>query len=174
MKHITALLAAAWVATAVSVIAANETFKVSELTFKRPSSWEWVETTSSMRAAQLKVGSGKTAADSAEVVFFHFGPGGAGGTQANVDRWLAQFSDRKNDKTEETTVGKTKVTYVRTEGTYQSGMPMGPKTPLANQALLGAIIEAPGGSIFVKMTGPLAIVKAADGEFRAMVEGPLK
>lgn len=173
MKNIATLFVVTVLAT-VSASAANETFKVSELTFKRPAAWEWVETTSSMRAAQLKVGVGKTPADSAEVVFFHFGPGGAGGTKANVDRWLGQFADRKNDKSEEKTVGRTKVTYVHTEGTYQSGMPMGPKTPLANQALLGAIIEAPGGSIFVKMTGPLAIVKAAEGEFRAMVEGPLK
>jgi hypothetical protein len=172
MKYVAALSALLLLAAA-NAPAANETFKVSELTFKRPAAWEWVESTSSMRAAQLRFG-GKTAADSAEVVFFYFGAGGAGGTQANVDRWFGQFTDRKNDKSEEKTVGKTKVTYVRTEGTYQSGAPMGPKTALANQALLGAIIEAPGGSIFVKMTGPAALVKAGDGEFRAMVEGPLK
>ena len=31
------------------------TFKVGEFTFTRPAGWEWVEATSSMRKAQLKV-----------------------------------------------------------------------------------------------------------------------
>jgi len=165
-----AILAAALVYPASG---ANETFKVSELTFKRPSSWEWVESTSTMRAAQLLVpgGPGK---DGVEVIFYYFGPGGGGGVQANVERWYGQFSDRKNEKSESTTVGKTKVTYVQAEGTYQSGMPGGPKTAKANYALLGAIIEAANGAIFVKATGPVALTKSSEAEFRKMVESGLK
>jgi hypothetical protein len=173
MKRFSPLLALAVLAAVLSAPAANETFKVSELTFKRPATWEWVPSTSPMRAAELRVGA-QDGKSGAEVIFFYFGPGGAGGTQANVERWFSQFTERKNDHSETKTVGKTKVTYVRTEGTYQSGAPMGPKTPLPNHALLGAIIEAPAGSIFVKMTGPHAIVKAAESEFRGMVEGALK
>src|SRR5580704_13177678 len=113
------------------------TFTVGEFTFTRPAKWEWVEVTSEMRKAQLKV----TDADgkaSAEVVFFQFGPGAAGGVKANVDRWMRQFAeprDQINAKTEETTVGKTKITYASAEGTYQSGMPGGPHTPMADYAL---------------------------------------
>src|SRR5215510_11455370 len=93
---------------------APATFKVSEFTFARPTNWEWVESASPMRKAELKVVDTKTKAK-AEVVFYHFGQGGAGGTQANVDRWLGQFAeprDKINAKTEEATVGKHKVTYV--------------------------------------------------------------
>ena len=127
-----------------------------------------------MRKAQLKV----TDADgkaSAEVVFFQFGPGAAGGVKANVDRWLRQFDPRDKDaKVEETTVGKTKVTYVQTEGTYHSGMPGGPTTPMADYGLMGAIIESDDGNIFVKMTGPKALVSSSVADFKKMVESGLK
>lgn len=75
-----------------------------------------------MRKAELRV---RDAAKKgkAEVVFFQFGPGGAGGTQANVDRWFGQFQeprDKIHSKVEEVTVRGHKVTYVQAEGTYQS------------------------------------------------------
>src|SRR6266576_6838512 len=87
------------------------TFKVSEFTFTRPASWEWVESASPMRKAELRVVDEKTKAK-AEVVFYHFGPGNAGGTQANIDRWFGQFvepRDKINAKTEDVAVGKHKV-----------------------------------------------------------------
>src|ERR1700722_20133979 len=93
------------------------TFKVGDFTFTRPAKWEWVEVSSPMRKAQLKVPDARSDAG-AEVVFFQF-PGGAGSTQANVDRWLGQFEeprDKINAKIEETTIGKNKVTYVQAEG----------------------------------------------------------
>ena len=129
-----------------------------------------------MRKAELKVVDTKTKAK-AEVVFYHFGTGGAGGTQANVDRWFGQFAeprDKIQAKTGEVKVGDHKVTYVSAEGTYKSGMPGGPQTPMPNYALLGAIIEASEGSVFVKMTGPKELTKSAEPEFKKMVEGALK
>jgi len=155
---------------------ARATFKVSEFTFTRPANWEWVESASPMRKAELKVVYQKTKAK-AEVVFYHFGPGGAGGAQANVDRWLGQFvepRDKINAKTEDSTVGKHKVTYVSAEGTYKSGMPGGAQTPMPNYALLGAIIEASEGSVFVKMTGPKELAKSTAQAFKKMVEEALK
>ncbi len=90
----------------------------------RPTKWEWVEVASPMRKAQFKVPDAESGAG-AEVVFFQF-PGGAGGTQANVDRWLGQFAeprDKINSKIEEKTVGKAKVTYVQAEGTTRAACP---------------------------------------------------
>ncbi len=155
---------------------APATFKVSDFTFARPPPWEWVESASPMRKAQLEGWEKKTKAK-AEIVFYHFGQGAAGGTQANVDRWLGQFvepRDKINAKTEESTVGKHKVTYVSAEGTYKSGMPGGPQTPMPNYALLGAIIEASEGSVFVKMTGPKELIKKATADFKKMLESALK
>jgi len=151
-------------------------FKVGEFTFTRPASWEWVPVSSTMRKAQLKVVDAATKGE-AEVVFFHFGPGNAGGTQANVERWFRQFAEPKEKigaKSEEVTVGKHKVTYVQAEGTYKSGMPGGPQTPMPNHALVGAIIEAGEGNVFVKMTAPKPLTKAATDAFKKMVESALK
>ncbi len=155
---------------------APATFQVSEFTFKRPPAWEWIETTSAMRKAQLKVQSADKK-ESAEMVFYYFGQGGGGGTQANVDRWLSQFQEPKEQikaKVNEVTVNKRKVTYVQAEGTYLSGMPGGPKTPQPNTMLLGAVLESESGNVFVKMTGPVALTKASIAEFKEMVESALK
>jgi hypothetical protein len=164
--------------TAISSFAANApaTFKVSEFTFKRPDKWEWVETTSSMRKAQLKVNDADKK-NSAEVVFFHFGPGDGGGVQANVDRWFGQFQEPREKigaKSEEVKIGKHKVTFVRAEGTYLSGMPGGTRTPQPGSALRGAIIDSDEGAVFVKMTGPVALVKSAEEDFRKMIDSALK
>ncbi|MBI5772410.1 MAG: hypothetical protein HZA89_01535 [Verrucomicrobia bacterium] len=172
---IIARLAPLFLALALAA-AAPATFKVSEFTFARPAAWEWVEVSSSMRAAQLNV----PAADGrepGEVVFFHFGAGGGGGTKANVDRWLSQFQEPREQlkpKIEEKTVGKTKLTYVHAEGTYSSGMPGGPKVAKPDHGLYGAIVEGAEGSVFVRMTGPKALVKSALGDFNKMIEGALK
>jgi len=177
MKRISTLVAfALCFAFAASSADAPATFKVSEFTFKRPEKWEWVESASPMRKAQLKVPDTEKK-NPAEVVFFHFGPSNGGGVQANVERWYGQFEgprEKLNAKMEEVTVGKRKVTYVRAEGTYLSGMPGGPRTPQPNSALRGAIIESGEGDVFVKMTGPKGIVESADGDLRKMVESALK
>ncbi|MEW6305211.1 MAG: hypothetical protein AB1705_17175 [Verrucomicrobiota bacterium] len=153
----------------------GESFKVSQFTFKQPKGWE-KQQSGGMRAAQFKVTDAKIKGE-AEVVFFYFGPGGAGGVQANVDRWFSQFQEPKdkiNAKTEEVTVGGTKVTYVSAEGTYMSGSPFGPKTPMPNHALVGGIIEGSEGSVFVRLTGPKDLAKAATADFKKMIEGALK
>ncbi|MBL9171290.1 MAG: hypothetical protein JNN07_26390 [Verrucomicrobiales bacterium] len=160
----------------VNAAEAPASFKVGEFEFKRPEKWSWVEPTSPMRKATLKVASadGK---DSAEVVFFHFGPGNGGGTQANVDRWLGQFQEGREKiqaKVEESKVGGRSVTFVQAQGTYLSGMPGGPKTALAGTMLKGAIVESSEGSVFIRMTGPVAFVSGLDAAFRGMVESPLK
>jgi len=176
MNRIVFALAVSVFALATEPASAAKSFKVSEFTFTAPEKWEWVETASTMRKAQLKV----TDADkkqNAEVIFFHFGPGNGGGTQANVDRWLGQFKEPKDkigSKVEDATVKGRKVTYVQAQGTYLSGMPGGPKTEQPDSMLLGAIIESDEGNVFIRMTGPIALVKSSRGDFTQMVEGAIK
>jgi len=154
----------------------HATFPVGEFTFTRPANWEWVDSTSKMRKAQLKV-TDEASKASADVAFYHFGAGGAGTVQANVDRWLGQFAEPKdqiNAKVEQTTVGKIKLTYVQAEGTYNSGMPGGPTTPMPGYALIGAILESEEGNVFVRMTGPKDFVKSKVEEFKKMIESGAK
>jgi hypothetical protein len=176
MKRISNLFLMIVTAAVTFAADAPATFKVSTFTFARPAKWEWIETTSTMRKAQLKVVDTKSGKN-AEVIFFYFGPGDGGGTKANVERWFSQFEEpreRINAKTEEATIGGHKVTYVHAEGTYRSGMPGGPTKPMAGYALTGAIIEDPQGSIFVRMTGPKELVKESDAEFKKLIASGLK
>jgi len=170
LHRLTLSLVALTAAVSLHAAEAPATFKVSELAFGRPEGWEWVPS-SGMRKAQLAVPN--KGGDAGEVVFFHFGPNNGGGTQANVERWFRQFQGSKDEikaRTEDAKGAAGKVTYVFAEGTYMSGMPGGPQTPKPGYALAGAIVEHPAGSVFVKFTGPKAVVEGGKAAFRKMVE----
>jgi hypothetical protein len=124
-----------------------------------------------MRKAQLAVASGEGGAG--EIVFFHFGPGQGGGVQANVDRWLAQFAPREHSAQRTEEVEGRKVTFVEATGTFQSGMPGAPPTPMNGFALRGAILESNQGDVYVKFTGPAPMVVTATPAFEAMVRGAM-
>ncbi len=161
---------------ATSRAADPATFTVSAFSFKRPPAWKWVAVAAnSMRKAQLRVeGEG---GQSADVVFFTFGAGQGGGVDQNVARWVGQFEHTDGSAVkpvEETAEIKgTKVTRVRVDsGTFNSGMPGGPTTPQADYGLYGAILESKDGDVFIKLTGPAALVRAAAADFEAMVQSP--
>lgn len=156
----------------ISVTAANgpADFKAGGLTFKRPDNFAWVEGAGGMRAAQLKI---EEDGKAAEIIFFVFPAGVGGGVQANIDRWFGMFQEGKdkiNAKTEKVSKPKGEITYVQAEGTYMSGMPGGPKTAQPGSILQGAILETPQNNVFIRMTGPAALVKKHQKDFRAMVE----
>lgn len=164
--------------TTLAFANAPAAFEVGAFKFERPAAWEWVEVPEGMkmmRKAVLNIPA-KDGGKPAEVIFFHFGAGQGGDTQANVQRWLGQFSEKSSPETIDTKdAAGTKVTFVRVSGTYQSGMPMGPKTPMTGYALLGAILEdATGGSVFVKCTGPEAVVKEASSAFNDFIAAAKK
>ncbi|MDP7048286.1 MAG: hypothetical protein QF721_02430, partial [Verrucomicrobiota bacterium] len=151
-------------------------FSAGGISFVGPKGWLSQQPSSSMRKAQFIVNGkgGKTA----EVVFFHFGPGAAGGVQANVQRWLGQFKEPANKlkaKIGDETIDGTKVTYVTAEGTFMKGPPFGGnKVPVPNSGLLGAIIDGKQGAVFIKTTGPKSIVKSAEKTLKAMINTALK
>lgn len=173
------LFTLALLATATLALAnAPASFEVGAFKFARPAAWEWVEVPEGMkmmRKAVLNIPA-KDGGKPAEVIFYHFGAGQGGDTQANVQRWLGQFSEKTApEKVDTKDAAGTKVTFVSVSGTYQSGMPMGPKTPMTGYALLGAILEdATGGSVFVKCTGPEAVVKEATPAFSDFIAGAKK
>lgn len=171
---------AAWVVLAILTVTSSayvhaaepHEFQVSDAKFGAPSTWTKIKPSSSMRKAQFAVAR-EGIADKGEIVFYYFGPGGAGGTQANVQRWYRQFKESENQlgaNSETIKVGKTTVTLVKASGTYMSGSPLGPKTAKPRYSLLGAILEAPKGHIFIKFTGPHDLVVDAEKEFVGMVK----
>ena len=164
------------VVTASARAADPATFTVGAFTFKRPPTWKWVMVANnSMRKAQLRVDGPD--GQSADVVFFTFGAGQGGGTQGNISRWLGQFDQgdgKKVDAVEETAdIKGTKLTRVRVDsGTFNSGMPGGPTTPQTDFGLYGAILENKEGDVFVKLTGPATLVRAAAADFEALIQSP--
>lgn len=148
--------------------------EVAGIRFPVPSSWQ-KGTSGGMRAATFTVDAGEGNAD---VVFFHFGTAGQGGTvQQNIDRWQARVKDETGQPAEMRVsrhkVGGMNVTIVKMEGAYNAAMPGAGGEPdwKANYGFRGAIVEGTGGAVFIRMTGPEAAVHAADAEFEGMVLG---
>jgi hypothetical protein len=146
---------------------APEPFKVGAFTFTVPEGWTKVQPSSPMRNAQLEIAQGPA---KAEVTFFHFGAGASGTPADNVTRWFAQFPDSGNKRDSKSTeINGVRVTFATAEGTFSSGMPGAPTTPMPDYALAGAILQHGDGDVYVKMTGPIAIVKGATEAFQKMI-----
>jgi hypothetical protein len=149
-----------------------ESIKVEAFTFAVPEGWKSVTPSSPMRKAQLEIARGP---EKAEVTFFHFGADQGGTAEDNVARWYAQFpGSEKNRITEHLQIASVKITFAITDGTFSSGMPGGPTTPMEGYALCGAILESAAGNVFVKMTGPGAVVKASTEAFKKMITDAAK
>jgi hypothetical protein len=156
----------------IAAVAPAESVKVGAFTFTMPEGWKTVTPSSAMRKAQLEIVQGS---DKAEVTFFQFGTDQGGSVAENVARWFAQFPGNEDKrKTETVQAGSVKITYAATEGTFSSGMPGGPTTPMTGYALCGAIVESPEGSVFIKMTGPASVVKSSTEAFKKMVSESAK
>jgi hypothetical protein len=133
----------------------------------------WVEETpaNTMRQAQARIPGG---AGDGEFALFHFGPGGGGGVEANIQRWLGQIEPAPGGEPERETfevAGLTVHTVVGQGTLTASPMTMqgGDPAPQPDQMLLGAVVEGPGGPWFLKATGPTATLEPHRDEFFRMV-----
>jgi hypothetical protein len=133
-----------------------------------------------MRIATYWVGSGSNRADCA--VFF-FGPGQGGTVEENINRWIGQFTQtdggdsRDRAAINKETVAEFQVTTIDLSGTYTASMggPMSSqKEDRSDYRMLGAIVEAPQGPVFFKLTGPTHVVTAALDEFNQLVQSVKK
>jgi hypothetical protein len=144
-----------------------------------PADWTAKPVASSMRAAAFAV-PGKAGAD-AELIVYYFGAGGAGGIDANLDRWLGQFvqpdgkKSRDVAKIETSKLAGLDVTTVSVAGRFVApAMPGGSDmVDKPDQALLGAIVASPSGPYYWKLVGPRPTVDGQAAAFRAML-GSLK
>jgi hypothetical protein len=125
---------------------------------------------SAMRVATYAVPAAK-GADPGECAVFFFGSGQGGGVDENVARWGKQFEGTPVPKRTAVTVAGMQVTRAEVAGTYLApGGPMMQSTgKRTGYRLLGAIVEAPEGNVFFKLTGPAGTVSAAQADFDALV-----
>jgi hypothetical protein len=128
----------------------------------------WVSKGSSpMRAATYAV-------QDAECVVYFFGQGQGGSVDANIARWGSQF--KRNgalapSKVAKRTVHGLPVTTMDVSGVYagMSGSVMAPQAPQPDYRMLAAIVENPGGNLFVKFTGPSKTVAANEQKFEQLL-----
>ena len=143
---------------------------VAGITWSYPTRWV-KQGPRAMRAATYTV-AGSGSEQSGECAVFFFGSGQGGDVGMNIDRWAGQFQDAKSSDRTTKTVSGLKITMVTIEGTYLS--PSGPMMQSAGAIpgykLLGAIVEAPQGMVFYKLTAPASVANAAAAEFQAMLD----
>lgn len=102
---------------------------------------------------------------------FYFGSTEGGNVESNIERWIGQFEPGPTPTRGEKVVNDMKVFTVDLTGTFLA--PAGPMMQSTgrkeNYRLLGAIVAAPQGSVFFKLTGPAKTVESAAADFDAMI-----
>jgi hypothetical protein len=144
-----------------------------DIEWTAPEDWQEAGNRSPMRAATYRIPKAAGDAEDGELAVFYFGPGQGGDIEANVSRWLGQFEGVSNDqirRADRDAHGMRQHTVEIERGTYQSGMPGGAKSPKQDFGLLGAIVQAPSGNYFFKLTGPSPTVRAARDGFYALLD----
>ncbi|MDA2931355.1 DUF2203 domain-containing protein [Acidobacteria bacterium AH-259-O06] len=149
----------------------------SGLEFEAPSEWIGEPPSSSMRLAQYRLPRVEGDSEDAELVIYYF-RGGGGSVQANVDRWIGQFSKADGSPAKDVARVSEKdshglhLSIVDVSGTYhQSRGPMMAQTQAKpNYRMLAAVAEATGGPWFFKLTGPQNTVDNWEDSFHSFLD----
>jgi hypothetical protein len=140
-----------------------------------PSGWE-VGPERQMRIATYRIHAIAGDPEDAECAVYFFGAGQGGSVEANLDRWAHQFTSPNSQspspaKMETRVIGGLKVSTLAVSGTYLAagGMMSQQQVSKPNFRMLGAIVQAPEGLVFFKLTGPLNTVAAAENDFNSLL-----
>ncbi len=147
----------------------DEFGKVGALTWSAPEGWEARLPSSSMRLAEYII---PGSAGPGEMTIFYFGPGGGGGVDANIARWIGQFATPEGQPVQgkrSTREGAVKLHLVEADGTFNPGM-AGSGPPRDQYKMLGAIAESSVGLYFFKLVGPQATVEANATAFESFIQ----
>ena len=137
--------------------------------FDIPANWQQQPPANQMRIAQATI---PGAGGPGDLVVFYFGPGGGGGVEDNIQRWVDQMDPApgSNPQSETFDANGFRVTWIDVAGTLKpSNMGTGPATEQPNSRLFGAVVEGPGGPWFFKATGPGATLTAERDNFLKML-----
>jgi hypothetical protein len=150
-------------ASAAETAAATATrpIDLAGVEFDLPTTWVEETPSSSMRLAQYKL---PGPAGDADLVVYYFGPTGAGDIEANVQRWLGEYSGVVESTKLSALKNKLFLTIVRIAGTY-SPRGTAPEAqrpePRPNYYTFAAVVSGgPEGPLYVKAVGPIETVNA--------------
>ncbi len=155
-----------------SVKLADGETALGSLFLKVPKAWTAVPISSSMRRGHWRM-----SADT-ELIVYHFGQGGAGGTEANLERWYSQFTQPDKRPTKEVakrenvkTTGGKEAIVIDVSGQYVAAMRPGAeeKNNKPNHRMLAAIVPGLDGPYYFKLLGPDSSVGEHKKSFDEMV-----
>lgn len=149
----------------------------SGLRFSAPTDWIEETPSSRMRQAQYRLPRLEGDPEDAELVVFYF-QGQGGSVQANIDRWVGQFSKVDGSPAADLATVTQKeahgipLTVVDVSGTYRgsAGPMMAPAAPKPDFRMLAAVAETSGGPWFFKLTGPARTVAKWEASFHAFLQ----
>ncbi len=167
MKYAVALIV---VSMSAAVALAESAAGVS---WTRPAGWT-AEGQRPMRAATYSIPPEFGEKSGAECGIYFFGTGQGGSVDDNITRWKSQFTNHGAPapaKVAKRTVHGIAMTTIDVSGEYSGlGGPLSDGTSrVAGYRLLGAIVSAPGGNIFVKCTGPLKTMSVNEPKFEQLL-----
>jgi hypothetical protein len=172
IRILVCLVACSWIATAPAAPAAEEgaLISVSEgnITLRAPAGW--VKQAPRVRIVDAEFSIPAVEGDENEGRCTVMGAGGS--VQANIDRWVGQFSKTSRNQVEKKEIAGQEVHLVDLAGTYKDQRgPFAPAVSREGYRMLGAIIATKQrGQYFVKFYGPEATVAANEKAFLEMVD----
>jgi gluconolactonase len=155
--------------------AKTKKIQARDLSLTVPEGWKQKPQGSEMRVAELEIPPVGEDKEPGEFVVFWFGKQGAGGVQANIQRWIGQLEEEGRKVkivTGEAAGGK--YTLVDLTGTYNKsiGPPIAKKTKrLPEWRVMNVFIETDSGPYFLKLDGPEKTIAAIEKDFRAAFGG---
>ncbi len=154
--------------------------EAGDLTLNVPESWKQNRKVTEPRVAEFAVPPVEGDKDAGEFAVFYFGKRGAGGVQANIERWIGQFDKEGREVrivTGESAAGesaKGKYTLVDLTGAYNKsvGPPIARKSKkMPGWRVINVVIETESGPYFLKLDGPEKTIAAVENDFRAAFGG---
>ena len=122
----------------------------------------------------------------AELNVAYYGQQMGGDVEANLARWIGQMNTPDGGEASSiavrsklTTSNGLDIHFVEIDGTYLKSMGGGPMTggrkkPMPDHRLVGAIVEAPEGNVFIKMVGPEKTAAVMEEQLRKMLGAATK
>jgi hypothetical protein len=168
----TAPSSAATAPAATPTAATGTSIDAAGLALTLPDGWRPEAPSSGMRAAQATIDG---SAGPGQLAVFFFGPGGGGGVDANIDRWISQMempAGAAAPARETFQAGGLQVTAIDLTGTLKaSTIGSFPSTDQPGYRMIAAVVEGPGGPWFLRAVGPEATMAEQREAFLAMLRG---
>lgn len=156
----------------VALLGAMRAENAAGVHWTAPGSWK-AQAARPMRAATYTVPAAPGDKEDGECGVYYFGNGQGGSVEGNMKRWMGQFDPpQPNAEPHRRTINGLSVTTIDLSGTYTgAGGPMAAtKTIKPGYRLLGAIVEAPAGLIFIKFTAPAKTAAANLANFDGLLQ----